>query len=976
MQINWLLEIQDPQERTKHTYRPKKNWTQLFSPMHRTSLSASHVISVLVAVAASLQACHGPEGRAEPQASEQHDSVYQWSAEAPPADVNDASPRPTAFLWIPPSCERVRGVVIGQNNMLEQPVLEDSGFRATLANIGFAAVWITPMIGNTFGPDDQRRLDALLASLAAESGYAELATAPVVPIGHSALAEWPYRVAAARPDRTILAISLKGSWPDLKKTDAGWSGEQVAGVPLLFVSGEYEWADERAGKCLPFRKQFPAVPFSMLADAGGGHFDVHDPLVRFLGDSIQRAARARLPARDPPTATAASALPTLRRIDATKEGWLVDRWRQDRLPRHPAAPVADYAGDRGETFWCFDEEHARSTEALQGKYAGKKPQLAGYLQAGTLVEQDRNTHQQVTLQWLPDTEGDGLVFTLTGTFLDTVPEGRPERWTGRKAGSTIDHATGGGPVVIRPICGPVERRDPDTFAIAFDRLGFRHPQKSGEIWLLAEHPGDEAFKRCVQQSVMRIPVRNTNGPAQTITFPVIPDQLVGAEATIPLTATSSAGAAARVRYYVHSGPAVVADDGASLQLTALPPRARFPVKVNVVAWQWGRTIAPPLQSAEPVTRQFLIYENRAAMEQAARAAAATPAPTQKPFVHPGLLHDESDLERMRRHVAAKDSPWIEGFEVLKKHPASSATWKIRGPLVAARFDADDRGRSSVLTFDADAAYQNTLMWCVTGDKAHARKAAEILDAWASTLRLVDGHDARLRVALTGFKLISAAELLRHTFPEWDRESVARFEQFVRGVILPQIRDFATFANGNWDAACLLTVMAAGVFLDDHDLFDRAVEHFRVGDGNGRLTHYVVNTDGQCQESGRDQQHTQLGLGLLCEACETAWHQGVDLYAEADDRLLAGFEYTARYNLGDDVPFAPHVDTTGSYRHTTISAEGRGKLRPIYELPWRHYGGRRGLTAPWTRKAAEKNRPEGVGVPGDHAGFGTLLFTRD
>jgi len=79
-------------------------------------------------------------------------------------------------------------------------------------------------------------------------------------------------------------------------------------------------------------------------------------------------------------------------------------------------------------------------------------------------------------------------------------------------------------VVIRPICGPVEHRGPDTLAIAFDRLGFRHPQKSGEIWLLAEHPGDEAYKRCVQQSVLRIPVRNTDGAAQTITFPEIPER--------------------------------------------------------------------------------------------------------------------------------------------------------------------------------------------------------------------------------------------------------------------------------------------------------------------------------------------------------------------------------------------------------------------------------------------------------------------
>ncbi|MDR2683303.1 MAG: hypothetical protein LBB64_05480, partial [Dysgonamonadaceae bacterium] len=42
----------------------------------------------------------------------------------------------------------------------------------------------------------------------------------------------------------------------------------------------------------------------------------------------------------------------------------------------------------------------------------------------------------------------------------------------------------------------------------------------------------------------------------------------------------------------------------------------------------------------------------------------------------------------------------------------------------------------------------------------------------------------------------------------------------------------------------------------------------------------------------------------------------------------------------------------------------------------HYAGRKGLTAPWTQKAAEKLRPEGEGFGADHPGFGTLLFYTD
>ena len=40
------------------------------------------------------------------------------------------------------------------------------------------------------------------------------------------------------------------------------------------------------------------------------------------------------------------------------------------------------------------------------------------------------------------------------------------------------------------------------------------------------------------------------------------------------------------------------------------------------------------------------------------------------------------------------------------------------------------------------------------------------------------------------------------------------------------------------------------------MFDRAVDYYSNGSGNGRLTHYVFNDAGQCQESGRDQVNQQ------------------------------------------------------------------------------------------------------------------------
>ena len=58
----------------------------------------------------------------------------------------------------------------------------------------------------------------------------------------------------------------------------------------------------------------------------------------------------------------------------------------------------------------------------------------------------------------------------------------------------------------------------------------------------------------------------------------------------------------KVRFYVREGPAVI--EGETLVLTPVPPRAKYPVRITVVAWQFGRDTEPRLQTAEPVERTF------------------------------------------------------------------------------------------------------------------------------------------------------------------------------------------------------------------------------------------------------------------------------------------------------------------------------------------------------------------------------------
>ncbi|MDR1516654.1 MAG: alginate lyase family protein, partial [Dysgonamonadaceae bacterium] len=117
---------------------------------------------------------------------------------------------------------------------------------------------------------------------------------------------------------------------------------------------------------------------------------------------------------------------------------------------------------------------------------------------------------------------------------------------------------------------------------------------------------------------------------------------------------------------------------------------------------------------------------------------------------------------------------------------------------------------------------------------------------------------------------------------------------------------------------------------------------------------------------------QLALGAMATVCELAWQQGDDLYSALDNRLLKGYEYVAKYNLGYEVPFKQWTDVTGKYcGWAVISEKSRGAFRPIYEIAYNHFNRRKGFPMPYTLEVLKKTRPEGF--ERDEPAFGSLLF---
>ncbi|GAA4628991.1 hypothetical protein GCM10023196_047750 [Actinoallomurus vinaceus] len=332
---------------------------------------------------------------------------------------------------------------------------------------------------------------------------------------------------------------------------------------------------------------------------------------------------------------------------------------------------------------------------------------------------------------------------------------------------------------------------------------------------------------------------------------------------------------------------------------------------------------------------------------------------------------------MKAAVEARQDPVHSGFQSLAAHPRSSAGYTVQNTGQITSWGRGPTNHMNEAAADSAAAYQNALMWCVTGERAHADKARDILNAWSTSLQAVTGADGQLGAGLQGFKFVNAAELLRHSgYDGWEPADIARCERSFLDVWYRAVSGYMLYANGNWDLTAMQTILAIGVFCEDRTLFEDALRFAAAGAGNGSVPHRIVTADGQGQESGRDQGHEQLAVGLLADVAQVAWNQGVDLYGYMGDRILANVEYAARYNLGHDVPFVPDLDRTGKYVKQSVSATSRGNLPPIYEMAYAHYHGVRGLPTPYTEQVVFRG-PGGArvveGSNDDLPSWGTLTY---
>ena len=412
--------------------------------------------------------------------------------------------------------------------------------------------------------------------------------------------------------------------------------------------------------------------------------------------------------------------------------------------------------------------------------------------------------------------------------------------------------------------------------------------------------------------------------------------------------------------------------------------------------------------------------------------------TNRGFVHPGGLHTQEDFDRIKDLLAKGDPTITAAVKVLTQAAYAQSTAGTSPVQTIVR--GGGKGENYInAARGATIAYQNALVWKITGNKANASHAINVLMQWANTTKGIGGDsNYALAAGLYGYQFAQAAELLRD-YEGWAPERFEQFRQWMLQVWYPSAMGFLRGRNGtwenvgkwwqapghywsNWGLCNALCVMSIGVLCDDVFIYNQGLSYMKydqvgtftdprtanpiLNDGltefMGNLVVTVTNTPanlkassygtiGQMQESGCDIGHATMAAGLAIDIAHMAWNQGDDLFSFMDNRLAAGIEFVAAQTQNiEGLPWTNYKYGSGGIYYTdnrcwTMTGPALGnQIRPYWGTVIGHYQGVLGKDMPYSEMAYAnliKNGPDGGGQGStsggyDHLGYSVLMNYRD
>jgi len=315
---------------------------------------------------------------------------------------------------------------------------------------------------------------------------------------------------------------------------------------------------------------------------------------------------------------------------------------------------------------------------------------------------------------------------------------------------------------------------------------------------------------------------------------------------------------------------------------------------------------------------------------------ATPA---RAFTHPGIPLTTTDLQTIKDNLG--NEPWKSGYAMLAADSHSQLTYTMQGPF--ANVSRNPNVNLTQWRNDMIAIWNLARMWYFTGNTQYAQKAHDILLAWANTQTSFTGIENALDLGDYAYRWAGGAEILRSTWPGWTQADTDKVKALFGNVYqMVNSTTSTTLGPTNKGSLALSASIAAAVFCDDQALFDHSVQLLRTCASTG-----FANTlsNGEHGETGRDQGHSYAHLLQMSFMAEILWKQGIDIYAERDNRLLAMGEYYGRYNLNVATPYIA-MGTTDEYYTTNWSTPGYAAEPMAFSILKSAYVLRKGMSSPY------------------------------
>lgn len=413
-----------------------------------------------------------------------------------------------------------------------------------------------------------------------------------------------------------------------------------------------------------------------------------------------------------------------------------------------------------------------------------------------------------------------------------------------------------------------------------------------------------------------------------------------------------------------------------------------------------------------------------------------PIAAQYTYEHPCAMYSQADFDRVKQSLDEGTAPQEvkDALQQLKNSTYASKSyvaqpqkWIVRGDATGTEPGVENYAYAMK---DAASAYQQALLWKLTGDDEYAATAVKTLNAWAATCVGITSNDANqvLAAGAQGYTFANAAEILR-SYTGWNESDFTVFCDWMVDVFASKNKDFLDTHTGNnvcalhywsnWDLVNMCSYLAIGILTENDEMVNYVVNYFYQGAGNGCINNLIQGTFTdplgtgeqicQNQESGRDQGHAEMSTMVAANLAQMAYTlytknptvTQLDFFSANDNALLKMGEYVALSNLRNgtdnankdgqwiiaatEMPFNTYyycVDCTcrdkkhGATHTQLANDERRGGIRPGWEIYYTHYKRIKGMSSgfAYVKQFADKLRPEcGVGEAQNRYGTNSGAF---